>query len=63
MLSLSEAAAKAGVSVLTMWLAMKFGFVSATRTVTGDYNTSPEELRRAFGPYDPIATWLRRAVF
>lgn len=50
MLSMGEAARKAGVSKATIHRAIKSGKLSATRTDSGAYSIDPAELFRAYPP-------------
>ena len=63
LLSFSEATRRVGISRLTLWLAVKAGLVSIVHTTNGDYKIDRANLDRVFRPYDPIASWLRRAVY
>ena len=48
MLNLSEAARESKQSKSTIWRAVNFGRLSATRTYSGDYQIDPAELHRVF---------------
>ena len=48
MLNLSEAARESKQSKSTIWRAVNFGRLSATRTYSGDYQIDPAELQRVF---------------
>ena len=56
MLSLSEAATKAGIAKSTIWRAVKSGRISATKTDTGGFRIDPAELFRVFPPATSSAT-------
>jgi hypothetical protein len=61
MLSLSEAAAAAGIAKSTIWRAIKTGRISASRTHLGTYELDPAELFRVF-PATPKDGDLKQAA-